>query len=36
MHAPKWRVCVAQLCRVADRLVILDYPSKSQRGASFN
>ncbi len=27
MHAPDWRACVAELCRVADRLVILDYPS---------
>ena len=29
MHVPKWRACVAELCRVADRLVILDYPSRS-------
>jgi ubiquinone/menaquinone biosynthesis C-methylase UbiE len=28
MHAPDWRACVAELCRVADRLVILDYPSR--------
>jgi ubiquinone/menaquinone biosynthesis C-methylase UbiE len=28
MHAPKWRLCVAELCRVADRLVIVDYPSR--------
>jgi ubiquinone/menaquinone biosynthesis C-methylase UbiE len=28
MHAPKWHACVAELCRVADRLVILDYPSR--------
>ncbi len=27
MHAPDWRRCVAELCRVADQLVILDYPS---------
>jgi ubiquinone/menaquinone biosynthesis C-methylase UbiE len=27
MHTPKWRRCVAELCRVADRLVIIDYPS---------
>jgi ubiquinone/menaquinone biosynthesis C-methylase UbiE len=27
MHTPKWRACVSELCRVADRLVILDYPS---------
>ena len=29
MHAPKWRVCLAELCRVADRLVVFDYPSRS-------
>jgi ubiquinone/menaquinone biosynthesis C-methylase UbiE len=28
MHSPEWRRCIAELCRVADRLVILDYPSK--------
>jgi ubiquinone/menaquinone biosynthesis C-methylase UbiE len=28
MHAPRWRACVAELCRVADRLVIVDYPSR--------
>lgn len=27
MHTPDWRQCVAELCRVADRLVIIDYPS---------
>ena len=27
MHSPKWRRCVAEMCRVADRLVIVDYPS---------
>jgi SAM-dependent methyltransferase len=27
MHAPDWRRCLAELCRVADRLVIFDYPS---------
>jgi 2-polyprenyl-3-methyl-5-hydroxy-6-metoxy-1,4-benzoquinol methylase len=27
MHSPKWRRCVAELCRVADRLVVVDYPS---------
>lgn len=27
MHTPRWRDCVAELCRVADQLVILDYPS---------
>jgi ubiquinone/menaquinone biosynthesis C-methylase UbiE len=28
MHSPKWRLCIGELCRVADRLVIVDYPSK--------
>lgn len=27
MHTPRWRQCVAELCRVADRGIILDYPS---------
>jgi ubiquinone/menaquinone biosynthesis C-methylase UbiE len=27
MHAPDWQRCLAELCRVADRLVIFDYPS---------
>jgi len=27
MHTPRWRVVVAELCRVADQLVIVDYPS---------
>jgi ubiquinone/menaquinone biosynthesis C-methylase UbiE len=27
MHTPKWRRCIAELCRVADRLVIVDYPA---------
>jgi SAM-dependent methyltransferase len=27
MHAPDWRQCVAELCRVADRLVVVDFPS---------
>ena len=27
MHTPDWRRCVAELCRVAERLVIVDYPS---------
>lgn len=27
MHTPRWRQCVAELCRVADNLVVLDYPS---------
>jgi SAM-dependent methyltransferase len=27
MHTPDWRRCVAELCRVADELVVVDYPS---------
>jgi SAM-dependent methyltransferase len=27
MHVPQWKRCVAELCRVAGRLVIVDYPS---------
>jgi len=27
MHTPRWRECVAELCRVARDRVILDYPS---------
>jgi SAM-dependent methyltransferase len=27
MHTPQWRQCIAELCRVAHRLVVLDYPS---------
>jgi 2-polyprenyl-3-methyl-5-hydroxy-6-metoxy-1,4-benzoquinol methylase len=27
MHAPDWERCLGELCRVADRLVIFDYPS---------
>jgi ubiquinone/menaquinone biosynthesis C-methylase UbiE len=27
MHAPDWRQCLSELCRVAERLVIFDYPS---------
>jgi 2-polyprenyl-3-methyl-5-hydroxy-6-metoxy-1,4-benzoquinol methylase len=27
MHTPRWTDCVGELCRVADQLVILDYPS---------
>jgi len=29
MHAPDWRSCMSELCRVADRLVIFDYPAAS-------
>jgi 2-polyprenyl-3-methyl-5-hydroxy-6-metoxy-1,4-benzoquinol methylase len=34
MHAPDWRQCVAELCRVADQLVILDYPSARSAAAA--
>ena len=27
MHSPDWRRCLAELCRVGQRLVIFDYPS---------
>jgi SAM-dependent methyltransferase len=27
MHTPRWRDCLAELCRTAERLVIFDYPS---------
>jgi ubiquinone/menaquinone biosynthesis C-methylase UbiE len=27
MHTPDWRQCLAELCRVGQRLVIFDYPS---------
>ncbi len=27
MHTPDWRRCIAELCRVGDQLVIVDYPS---------
>src|SRR5262249_13642331 len=27
MHAPDWRTCMSELCRVAGRLVIFDYPA---------
>jgi len=33
MHSPRWTAVVAELCRAADRLVILDYPSS--RSAAF-
>jgi SAM-dependent methyltransferase len=29
MHAREWRSVIRELCRVADELVILDYPSRS-------
>ena len=27
MHTPQWKRCLAEMCRVSDRLVIIDYPS---------
>ena len=27
MHTPEWSRCLAEMCRVSDRLVIIDYPS---------
>jgi SAM-dependent methyltransferase len=33
MHAPDWRRCVAELCRVAERLVIFDYPAAASVAA---
>ena len=27
LHTPDWRLALAELCRVADRLVIIDFPS---------
>jgi 2-polyprenyl-3-methyl-5-hydroxy-6-metoxy-1,4-benzoquinol methylase len=27
MHVPNWPRCLSELCRVADRLVVVDYPS---------
>jgi 2-polyprenyl-3-methyl-5-hydroxy-6-metoxy-1,4-benzoquinol methylase len=27
MHTPDWKRCLAEMCRVSDRLVIIDYPS---------
>ena len=31
MHTPDWRQCVAELCRVARRRVIVDFPARRQR-----
>jgi hypothetical protein len=33
MHAPDWRSCLGELCRVAGRFVVLDYPSASSIAA---
>jgi SAM-dependent methyltransferase len=27
MHTPRWRQCIAELCRVSRRAIVLDYPS---------
>jgi 2-polyprenyl-3-methyl-5-hydroxy-6-metoxy-1,4-benzoquinol methylase len=27
MHAPDWQRCLSEMCRVSERLVIIDYPS---------
>ncbi len=29
MHTPEWARCIAELCRVSDQLVIVDYPSSA-------
>jgi 2-polyprenyl-3-methyl-5-hydroxy-6-metoxy-1,4-benzoquinol methylase len=33
MHTPDWRRCLSECCRVADRLVVLDYPSSRSLAA---
>jgi ubiquinone/menaquinone biosynthesis C-methylase UbiE len=33
MHSPRWQVCLNELCRVSDRLVIFDYPSARSAAA---
>jgi SAM-dependent methyltransferase len=33
MHTPNWRMVIAELCRVADQLVIVDYPSAASVAA---
>jgi 2-polyprenyl-3-methyl-5-hydroxy-6-metoxy-1,4-benzoquinol methylase len=33
MHAADWRQSIAELCRVADQLVIIDYPSRASFAA---
>ncbi len=33
MHTPRWRECIAEICRVADQLVILAYPSSRSLAA---
>jgi ubiquinone/menaquinone biosynthesis C-methylase UbiE len=33
MHTPQWKRCIAELCRVANRLVVIDYPSAHSAAA---
>jgi 2-polyprenyl-3-methyl-5-hydroxy-6-metoxy-1,4-benzoquinol methylase len=33
MHTPQWQQCIGELCRVAKRLVIIDYPSAHSAAA---
>jgi len=33
MHAPDWAQCLGEVCRVADRMVIFDYPSATSLAA---
>ena len=33
MHTPGWRTCIGELCRVARRRVVLDYPALSSAAA---
>ena len=33
MHAPDWRKCLAELCRVAARCVVVDFPSAASGAA---
>lgn len=29
MHTPRWRQCIAELCRVSDHAIVIDYPALS-------
>lgn len=33
MHTPEWRRCIGELCRVSERLVVVDYPSARSAAA---
>lgn len=33
MHTPRWEQCIAELCRVTEHLVIIDYPSATSVAA---